>query len=297
MQQIRIGLVALALVACGEDSGSDGAGGASGSGGAAGTAGSSGASGSAGAGGSGGESAAGGAGGAAGGAAGAAGTAGSSGAAGAGAGTGGQAGTGGTSGACLPAQPSATYIVTFDAVWSSATHPDGFPPGPHFSGLIGATHDDSFVMWEPGALATPGIESMAETGAKSLLSGEIAAAMGGGGADTELSQGGINPSPGSVSLTFTANAGAHWVSLVSMIAPSPDWFVGVHGLSLCENDGWAQNVVVDLLAYDAGTDSGATYTAANADTVPPEPIAQLTGSPFVVGGSPVSLGTFTFARQ
>ena len=39
------------------------------------------------------------------------------------------------------AEPKAEYTVTFDAAWSAATHPEDFPGKPHFSGLIGATHN------------------------------------------------------------------------------------------------------------------------------------------------------------
>ncbi len=40
------------------------------------------------------------------------------------------------------AQSVAVYTVHFDASWSEETHPDGFPSSPHFSGLIGGTHND-----------------------------------------------------------------------------------------------------------------------------------------------------------
>lgn len=41
------------------------------------------------------------------------------------------------------------YEVTFEGTWSAATH-QPFPPGPHFSGLIGATHNADGVFWELG---------------------------------------------------------------------------------------------------------------------------------------------------
>ena len=59
---------------------------------------------------------------------------------------------------------NATYQVTFDAAWSQQNHPADFPGNPHFSGLIGGTHQGSHSFWEVGSLASPGIESMAETG-------------------------------------------------------------------------------------------------------------------------------------
>ena len=38
----------------------------------------------------------------------------------------------------------------FDAVWSADTHPTDFPDNAHFSGLIGAVHDESIDIWQPG---------------------------------------------------------------------------------------------------------------------------------------------------
>lgn len=52
----------------------------------------------------------------------------------------------------------------------------------------------------------------------------------------------------------------HLLSLVSMIYPSPDWFVGVSGLELCEKEcKWSEGFEVELYPWDAGTDSGVTY--------------------------------------
>ena len=59
-----------------------------------------------------------------------------------------------------------------------------------------------------------------------------------------------------------------------MVAPSPDWFVGVHGLNMLDSNGqFMQSTTVDLAVYDAGTDSGLQYASANQDTQPRETIA------------------------
>ena len=62
----------------------------------------------------------------------------------------------------------AEYTVTFDASWSKSTHPEDFPPNPHFSGLIGGTHNDDIRFWMPGRKASDGIKAMAERGLKTL---------------------------------------------------------------------------------------------------------------------------------
>ena len=83
------------------------------------------------------------------------------------------------------------------------------------------------------------------------------------------------------------------VTLVTMIAPSPDWFVGVSGLSLLDEFGWVNELEVVLYPYDSGTDDGTTYSSANADSSPKQPIRSLRGvTPF----SDAPIGTFTFTR-
>jgi len=194
----------------------------------------------------------------------------------------------------LAAQSIATYTVEFETTWSAQTHPAGFPGNPHFSPLIGGTHRESIVFWSPGGLASEGIESMAERGSTSRLRAEVQVAIDDGHAGGVLSGGGISPSPGEVSLEFEISSDFPLVTLVSMLAPSPDWFVGVHGLSLLEDGQWIGSLEVPLQVYDAGTDSGANYTAANKNTAPPAPIATLTTEPFDQTGL---VGRFSFRQR
>ena len=77
-----------------------------------------------------------------------------------------------------------------------------------------------------------------------------------------------------------------------MVAPSPDWFVGVSGLDLRPGGTWVSSLTVDLFSYDAGTDSGPNFTSPNTDTNPQDPIALL-GAPFT-GPNTAPLGTFKF---
>jgi hypothetical protein len=191
---------------------------------------------------------------------------------------------------------SAQYQLTFEATWSASTHPIDFPPNPHFSGLIGASHSPAVHLWEEGETATPGIKNMAETGGKSPLDSEIDSLIGRGDACVKISGGGIGRSPGAVTVTLTVNQDCPVVSVVSMIAPSPDWFVGVSGLSLYENGAWIEQKVVELFPYDAGTDSGGSYASPDEATGSPEGIRKIETEPLLVDGDVPPLGTFTFSR-
>lgn len=189
---------------------------------------------------------------------------------------------------------SAVYRVRFQAAWSSNTHPGNFPSNPHFSPLIGGVHSDAVSFWREGGIATAGIEAMAETGATSPLDSEVQSAVDLGQARAVLRGGGIAVSPNGVSMNLTVTRDFPLVTLVSMVAPSPDWFVGVSGLSMVENGDWLNQKVVTLYAWDAGSDNGTTYRSNNSDTNPKAPIALVT-YPNLANGTPV--GTFTFTRQ
>lgn len=164
---------------------------------------------------------------------------------------------------------TATYRVTISLAWTSSTHPGFVPPNPHISPPVAAVHSVPNAMFGRGALASPGIEIMAEQGGTNTLRAELAANPQVGDVDVTS---GINGS-GSVTLTLTTDQTMPFLSIVSMLAPSPDWFVGRRNIEVFTGDGWLVDALVPMANYDAGTDSGATFTAANADTQPPLPIS------------------------
>ncbi len=187
-------------------------------------------------------------------------------------------GTGTDTDAAPVVQGSARYRITFNATWSSATHPVNYPPPAHFSGLVGAVHNSDVAFWGPGQQATDGIQLMAETGNGSVLLSEVADAISNGSAAAQIAGGGVDPSPGTVSVEFEVTTEHPLLTVTSMVAPSPDWFVGVHGLSLFDGTNFVDNVVRDLAVYDAGTDSGVTFTSADTATLPQAPISLLTSA-------------------
>ena len=206
--------------------------------------------------------------------------------------------TGGTSDSTSNTDTTARYRLTFDAVWSAETHPLNFPGNPHFSGLVGAVHNVQVRFWEPAQIATPGIQLMAETGGKSLLLSEVQTAIDAGLAQSAIDGSGIGTSPGSTSVEFTVSRQYPEITVTSMLAPSPDWFVGVHNYSLLNNDEFIENATIQLVLYDSGSDNGVRYSSANEDTDPLVPIAQVNSkqddAPFI-NGEPV-VGSFRIDR-
>ncbi len=129
---------------------------------------------------------------------------------------------------------SATYRVTFQGNWTTASTPGGVVAGAHFTTLIGAIHNDMVIFWESGGTATPGVENVAELGLTGTFKSEINANSNAISVIEKSVSGG-----GTSSATFeiTPTSEHPLVTLLSMIGPSPDWFVGVSGLSLLNAQG------------------------------------------------------------
>ncbi len=195
------------------------------------------------------------------------------------------------------AQSEATYTITFSSNWSNETHPsNNFPANAHWSKLVGATHNNQVVFLRMGELASPGIEDVSELGNNTLFFSEINTAINNGFSNL-LIDGDDLPTPlGNIIISnVIITEEFPLLTLISMIAPSPDWIIGVDSLSLLdENEEWIDEIIMDLYAYDAGTDDGMDYNSSNQDTNPQEVISSLQSvEPF----SPEIIGTLTITLE
>jgi hypothetical protein len=177
------------------------------------------------------------------------------------------------------------YRVTFDALWSQQTHPQDYPGNPHFSPLIGATHHGGVRFWTDGGIASDGIKRMAEQGFTSPLDAHINDAISATTARALIRGPAVPLSPASVSVEVEAAQSHPLLTLVTMVAPSPDWFVGVSALPLFENGQWIERAAIDLRPWDAGTDGGRSYESPDVPLNPRQPIARLTGFPVAATGA------------
>ncbi|MDN5213121.1 spondin domain-containing protein [Fulvivirgaceae bacterium BMA12] len=196
----------------------------------------------------------------------------------------------------VPETVNARYRVTFDATWSAQSHPADFPSNAHFSGLIGMTHAKDTSLFYINTPASLGIKDMAETGAKGNLTTEIQQIIDNGKGEFIISGGGVGSLPGRVSVEFDINISHPLVSITSMIAPSPDWFVAIHNLSLYKDGKWVGELTQVANSYDAGTDHGITFRASNQPTNPADNITALIDPPLGVNNVVAPLGTMTFLR-
>jgi hypothetical protein len=195
-----------------------------------------------------------------------------------------------------PTAATARYSVAFESTWRPETHPDDFPPDAHYSRLVGGTHSSRARFWAAGAPASAGIQAMAERGRTTPLDTEVQAAIAAGTARGLILGDALDGSPGVATAEFEIGRDHPLVTLVTMVAPSPDWFVGVDSLSLVEGGDWVAERRVTLHPWDAGTDSGPSYRSPDQETQPRGTIQALAGYPVAHGGQVAPFGTFTFRR-
>ncbi len=171
--------------------------------------------------------------------------------------------------------PTATYTVTFNATWSNATHPNQFPSRAHFSKLVVVSHNKNVEFWKLGELSSLGVQNIAELGANSEFNSEFEQAKTLNNADVYIESIELSNLPDSTTISFTVNEDHPFLTALSMIAPSPDWFVGVNNVHLIEDEEWVDELTITLLALDAGTDSGDDFRSADEVTNPKQPIHYL----------------------
>jgi len=191
-----------------------------------------------------------------------------------------------------PAAESVSYRVTVSSTWTSTSHPATLPSNSHFSPSVVVAHAQQGDLFAVGTSASAGIERMAETGSTGTLIDELA----GNDAVTQSGVGFSIFGAGDNVFQVLSTQDADLVSVVTMLAPSPDWFVGVAGADLFVDGAWTERLVLDLGAYDAGTDSGSGFRSPNSDTEPSQPISGPRDSAFADAAAEARFGTVTIER-
>lgn len=179
-------------------------------------------------------------------------------------------------------QSIATYTITFTSVWNSSDH-GKLPGGAHWSKLVGTNHNSNITFLEMGQNATQGIENIAELGNNTLFNSEVNTSITNGNTEQYIDGNDLSSATGTITLMgLEISEDYPLLTLVSMIAPSPDWMIALYSFPLLDGgNNWKDNISIDLFPYDAGTDDGSNYSSPNNDTNPQDPISSLQGvSPF-----------------
>lgn len=187
-----------------------------------------------------------------------------------------------------------TYKVTFDFNWNNQDFPIDYPSNPHFSKLIGWSHKSTNDFFSIETIASEGIKDMAERGVNSTLENEIQEKIDNGDGLKFVIGESLSSGVGKITVDIIVNKENSSVTLATMIAPSPDWYIAVVNINLFENGEFTNEKIVDGLIYDAGTDSGTTFDSNNDETNPKQPISLITNTPF---GNDITISTVTFSKQ
>lgn len=182
---------------------------------------------------------------------------------------------------CILAQPTcngtARYRLKVTSLWATPRF-SSIPSFAHFSPLIAATHTGRFSPFIIYGYATDGFKAVAETGDTSSFRRELIQARDAGFVKDVQNTRGFGISGGeSFSVVLEADCEKRYVSGVTMLAPSPDWVVAVSRIDLLKDGLFRKRARGRLMVYDAGTDSGTSFTSSNAPTQPRENIAPLVG--------------------
>jgi hypothetical protein len=195
--------------------------------------------------------------------------------------------------AALLAQDTAQYQLRVEVNWQA----EGEPDNPHWSRLLAVTHTSRYSLFADGETASSGLALVATNGRVSVLEAELAEAARRNRAGHPVVVPGLPNGQGVFEMTLTATERMHYVSFATMLAPSPDWFTGLSAVPLRDNTGWIETVRVPLWVWDAGADSGSSFTSANEGTQPRESVRLLTHPAFLRSDGLRPIGWEILTRQ
>ncbi len=121
-----------------------------------------------------------------------------------------------------PVAKSVEYSVTFSFDWNKNDFPTDYPANPHFSPLVGWVHQKGNGFFNTGKTANDGIKSMAEFGSTTTLVRELQALIDQSKGLKTYVGSGLSGGVGTISLEVTVSSEFSAVSLITMLAPSPD---------------------------------------------------------------------------
>jgi spondin-2 len=138
----------------------------------------------------------------------------------------------------------------------------------------GRTHDVNGAVYRLNDMATPGVRLFAEMAkADKLESGNTKNTS----IFDEFTIPNIPTGDGVGSALFFLDDEHSFVTLLTKLIPSPDWFIGVDSLNLMDdNCRWRDFQTVEVQPLDGGSESGLTFSAPKWPTEPQVAIRQIT---------------------
>ena len=195
------------------------------------------------------------------------------------------------------AEGDALYALAVQLDWNETDHVADFPSNAHWSRLIAITHNSRYRLFRDGETASTGLALLATNGRTSVLEAELAEGRRRNRVAAHEVVAGIANGVGTFEATLDLKPEAPFVSLATMLAPSPDWFAGADSISLRDETGaWREVVTLPLWVWDAGADDGKTFNAPNAETQPRQSIRLLTHPAFLTASGMKPIGEVSLIR-
>jgi hypothetical protein len=171
------------------------------------------------------------------------------------------------------------YQVTIISNWNVMDHVS-VPGNAHFSPVVSVTHSGSYQLMSLGGLATAGLKELAETGRTGMVVREIQTAIQKDQVgELVVTQNQFVKDQLRQTFVITVTPQNPYFSFVTMIAPSPDWIIGLSKVRLfSKKTGFSTGTLQPqgLYAIDAGTESGdfgGNFSIVNEATIPQKRIS------------------------
>lgn len=127
-----------------------------------------------------------------------------------------------------------------------------------FSPITAVTHSPSFSLFRVGEKVSMPVEDVCERGTNVAL---LAAARASGMTSSDVGDNRPIMAGQMRTVRVTATCKYPYLSVLSMIAPSPDWVVQLNNMPLVNKRGqFIKKRYGNLIAYDCGTDDGSDFT-------------------------------------
>merc|ERR1711892_1197844 len=182
--------------------------------------------------------------------------------------------------ACQPtcsAESLAVYKLVLETHWSEEMFPKQYPqwrPPAQWSKSIGYTDNGSISLFKTGQAVSDGVRMFVEKGDSNKLERETA---GSSFLGTVFAPS-IQQGEGRTETLIFVDGNNTKLSLMTAIVPSPDWFIGLASLELCQDGDWLDYARLDASPMDAGTDNGLTFTSPNWATDPRGEVVSITNT-------------------
>lgn len=193
------------------------------------------------------------------------------------------------------AQSIATYNVIFTSTWNATEHTNSMdmnlPGSAHWSKLVGVNHNNNASFFEVGQMASLGIEMIAESGINDEFRlNDVQNAINALDAEQYIEGPSLSTATGTITISgIEVSEDYPLLTLLSMVAPSPDWFIGLNSLELLDSSGnWKSSISIPMsYVYDAGTDTGSNYTSSNTDSNLPISVFDMSNTIEPFNGNPI----------